>query len=357
MENGSLLRVIDAHKSSVKCLFLNQWYLLSGDSNGQVMAWSISCDVKECLMAFNHPKEVKSLTLTYLRVVTGCTDGKIRIFNFLTGDCLRVITAADEPNRILSMHFHDSRILVNTAFSLKLCQFAKVFWDYTESAQGRDCGVTMAQAGLLMEKSAASLRKIPCSCNWTDQTAQAVSPCQKRFGCSSKKAEKAEPFPKHQTHCLSAPPKCRTQVTQCCETVKKSVLLSERTASQRMKKRGLHHPLTHDCILLRVNTIQRAQCTDKASINMEHSVSLQDFLSYCPSQDPSQSDFKHVDPKPSLPQALKLTLQTQKRPKTCVPILKRTASQNMKNTFPVRDVSTVPDATIQRHQCAFSKKA
>lgn len=49
-------KVIDAHRSSVKCLFLDEWHLLSGDINGQVMAWSINYDAKECLITFNHPK-------------------------------------------------------------------------------------------------------------------------------------------------------------------------------------------------------------------------------------------------------------------------------------------------------------
>lgn len=49
------------------------------------------------------------MTLVYLRVITGCVDGKIRIFNFLTGDCLREITAEAETVRILSLHFHDNR--------------------------------------------------------------------------------------------------------------------------------------------------------------------------------------------------------------------------------------------------------
>ncbi|KAG7227685.1 hypothetical protein INR49_029446, partial [Caranx melampygus] len=108
MEKALLLRVIDAHKKAVKCLFFDEWHLLSGDSNGQVMAWSVSSHAKECLMTFSHPKEVKSLTLIYLRVVTGCVDGKIRIFNFVTGDCLKDITAEAESGCLMSLHFSDN---------------------------------------------------------------------------------------------------------------------------------------------------------------------------------------------------------------------------------------------------------
>uniref|UniRef100_A0A3P9BBI8 F-box and WD repeat domain containing 10 n=1 Tax=Maylandia zebra TaxID=106582 RepID=A0A3P9BBI8_9CICH len=100
MENAALLRTIDAHRSAVKCLFLDDWHLLSGDCTGNVMVWSINHNVEECLITFSHQKEVKSLTLLYLRVITGCVDGKIRIFNLLTGDCLREITAETGTGQI-----------------------------------------------------------------------------------------------------------------------------------------------------------------------------------------------------------------------------------------------------------------
>uniref|UniRef100_A0A672FPT0 F-box and WD repeat domain containing 10 n=1 Tax=Salarias fasciatus TaxID=181472 RepID=A0A672FPT0_SALFA len=92
LEKGSL--------SSVRCLFLDERHLLSGDAGGTVMAWSVDSEAKERLVTFRHPKEVKALTLAYLRVVTGCVDGKIRIFNFLTGECLKDITAEAEAEPV-----------------------------------------------------------------------------------------------------------------------------------------------------------------------------------------------------------------------------------------------------------------
>ncbi|XP_070708339.1 F-box and WD repeat domain containing protein 10B [Pempheris klunzingeri] len=324
MENASLLRVIDAHSSSVKCLFFDEWYFLSGDSSGQVMAWRINCDAKECLMTFNHPKEVKSLTLVYLRVVTGCADGKIRVFNFLTGDCLRDFTAEPETGRILSLHFHDNSILVNATSGVKRYQFAKVFWDYTQPAEGGQ--------GDVSEKYAPSPRKLPFTSVGADRTALVASPSQKIHDCHSKKPEKAELL--HHTCLLSTPTKCQTRARENCKTAKQSVMLSERATSERMKKRGLHHPLTRDSILLRVNAIQKAQCTDEVSMNMECNARLRDSWGPHTSQDPLHSDLR----------ALKESLQTQtcplwhtrdahpRRPKTCVPILKRAVSQNMTNT-------------------------
>uniref|UniRef100_A0A667ZW36 F-box and WD repeat domain containing 10 n=1 Tax=Myripristis murdjan TaxID=586833 RepID=A0A667ZW36_9TELE len=208
METGALLKVIDAHRSSVKCLFFDQWHLLSGDFDGQVMAWSINRDVTERLMTFIHPQEVQSLTLTYLRVITGCTDGKMRIFNFLTGDCLRFIKVGVKPNPILSMHVHDNSILVNTTSSVQLYQFAKVCWDYTESAEGGQRGVAMPQAGLVSEESSASLRKSPHVSVRVAHVAQVASVARKTHDHNRKTPQKVELS--HRTRCLSAPCKYRS---------------------------------------------------------------------------------------------------------------------------------------------------
>uniref|UniRef100_A0A8C1Q1C0 F-box and WD repeat domain containing 10 n=1 Tax=Cyprinus carpio TaxID=7962 RepID=A0A8C1Q1C0_CYPCA len=91
METASLVRQISGHQGAVLCLCINQWHILSGGSDGVVKAWSTNSSFKKCLRIFQHPKEVLTMSFLFLRIITGCMDGKIRIFNFLTGDCLRVI--------------------------------------------------------------------------------------------------------------------------------------------------------------------------------------------------------------------------------------------------------------------------
>lgn len=46
------------------------------------------------------------MSFLFLRIITGCMDGKIRIFNFLTGDCLRVIKTNIKQCPVLSLHTH-----------------------------------------------------------------------------------------------------------------------------------------------------------------------------------------------------------------------------------------------------------
>ncbi|CAJ1080076.1 CMT1A duplicated region transcript 1 protein [Xyrichtys novacula] len=292
IESAALIRVIDAHKGSVKCLFLDEWHLLSGDFHGQVMAWSISCDVKESLMTFKHPKEVKSLALTYLRVVTGCADGKIRVFNFLTGDCLREIKAETEKGSILSVHFNENSILVNAASGVKRYQFAKVFWDYTETTErSRDDVVTQD----LTEK-------------------KVFSPGLKMHDNDDKKPRRSALL-----RLSSSPATVSSSGKERCKRAE-SLLLSEKATNERIQKRGPHHPPTRDSTLLRVSAMQRARCKDEVSVNMEHNARLRD------SWGPHISDTQ-----------INLTVQKpntdHRRPKTCVPILKRAVSQSVTNTI------------------------
>ncbi|KAM4623589.1 F-box/WD repeat-containing protein 10-like [Polymixia lowei] len=419
MENASLLRVIHAHRSSVNCLFFDRWHLLSGDSDGQVMAWSTNCDTKKCLMIFHHPKEVQSLTLAFLRVITGCMDGKIRIFNFLTGDCLRVIKAEGKLSPILSLHFHDNNVLVNTTSSVLLYQFVKVSWVYAGSGEGGQRGVAVGQAGSATEKSFTSLRKFPHAFVRAERMAQVGSPNRKIYGCNGAKPERAELS--HHARSLSAPRMRRAQdaqqesmrpatwsklqsyrrstayidlqpefiakppsaispgrpvsgwsqettripsytpkVREFSETSKMSVILSERAASERVKKRGLHHPLTTEHILLRVNAIQQAQRTDEASVNMELNARLRDAWTSPPPGDPLLSSLQDANPQLGSPRALKPSSRTQKPPppqevfngvtKTYVPVFTRSKDHKTGNTLHGRAASTVPVAAIQRPQ-------
>ncbi|XP_026207544.1 CMT1A duplicated region transcript 1 protein [Anabas testudineus] len=352
MEKASLVRVIDGHRCSVKCLFLDEWHLLSGDINGQVMAWSINYRAKECLITFDHPKEVKSLTLVYLRVVTGCVDGIIRIFNFLTGDCLRDITAESETGRLLSLHFSENSILVNTTSSVKLYQFAKVFWDYTDSAERGQGDV--AHNSLTAEKAGTSHRKLSFTSAGADHMAQVVSCSQTTNDHDNKKPERADLL--HRPCFLSSPTKFKTQTTDHYEPDQQSLMLSEKATSERIKKRGLHHPLTRDSILLRVNAIQRARCTDEVSINMEWNARLRDSWGPHTLQEPLHADLQPLKHKLHICPLWHSHDDHPRRAKSCVPTVK-TVSQNITNTLGKRPVTTAPDTMRRCRLCSCSKTA
>ncbi|XP_050619353.1 F-box and WD repeat domain containing protein 10B isoform X5 [Macaca thibetana thibetana] len=55
---AQLVKTLNGHEGAVKCLFFDQWHLLSGSTDGLVMAWSMVGKYERCLMAFKHPKMV-----------------------------------------------------------------------------------------------------------------------------------------------------------------------------------------------------------------------------------------------------------------------------------------------------------
>ncbi|XP_055085815.1 F-box/WD repeat-containing protein 10 [Periophthalmus magnuspinnatus] len=251
LEKAAVLKAIDGHQSSVRCLFFDEWHLLTGDVEGAVMAWSTHCEAKDCIKTFTHPKEVRSVTLTYLRVVTGCADGKIRIFNFLTGACLRVIVAGAKSNLILSIYFHEHSFVVNSTAHVKRYYFGEVFWDYADAADE--------------DKKHIQNEKVLIS---DTPEPRASAPVNKVSSPDGKTHNRRKSLP----NLTSSSAKWSTQ--EQIASVKMSQ--SENAASVRIQKRGPHHPPTRDYILLKVNATQKAELMDEVGLNMEHNAKLRD---------------------------------------------------------------------------------
>uniref|UniRef100_A0A8C5RGZ5 Uncharacterized protein n=1 Tax=Laticauda laticaudata TaxID=8630 RepID=A0A8C5RGZ5_LATLA len=114
-ESYVLIKVLEGHQGAIKCLSFDEWHLLTGSSDGYILAWSMVGKHKRCLMGFRHPKEVLSLAFVYLRVISGCADGKIRIFNFFSGICLRVMRANSRGDPVVSFCILENRLVKTTA--------------------------------------------------------------------------------------------------------------------------------------------------------------------------------------------------------------------------------------------------
>lgn len=142
VETFAQIKTLEGHLGPVKCLSFDEWHLVTGSNDGYILGWSMVGNHKRCLMAFRHPMEVLYLGFLYLRVISGCADGKIRIFNFLTGTCLRIMRANSRGDPVSSFCIVDNRLLVNAEGSVVLLQFEEVTWDYTatseRAAQRRD---------------------------------------------------------------------------------------------------------------------------------------------------------------------------------------------------------------------------
>ncbi|XP_046530196.1 F-box and WD repeat domain containing protein 10B isoform X2 [Equus quagga] len=125
------IKTLNGHEGAVKCLFFDDWHLLSGSTDGLVMAWSMVGKYERCLMAFKHPKEVLHVALLFLRVISACADGKIRIYNFLNGNCLKVMKANGRGDPVLSFFIQGNRMVINTESNILLFQFEHVKWQYS----------------------------------------------------------------------------------------------------------------------------------------------------------------------------------------------------------------------------------
>ncbi|XP_029923404.1 F-box/WD repeat-containing protein 10-like [Myripristis murdjan] len=162
-KTASLLKVINAHQSAVKCLFFDSYHIVTGDSDGKVMAWSTNVNVKGCLMTFHHPREVRSVMLSDLCVITGCMDERIRIFSFLRGHC---VTAINVESPILSIHIDKNRMMVNTRASVLLYQFDLLAnWDTSltnEPTSQEEKGQTGTPKFNHMAQAGPSILKVCC---------------------------------------------------------------------------------------------------------------------------------------------------------------------------------------------------
>ncbi|NXA61384.1 FBW10 protein, partial [Mohoua ochrocephala] len=130
-ETGALIKTLERHRGPVLCLSFDQWHLVTGSSDGYALGWSMLGKLRKCLMAFFHPKEVLSLEFLYLRVISGCADGHIRIFNFLTGTCLRVLEPTGARDPLSSLCVAGNRMVTNSPSRVVLLQFEDVVWDYS----------------------------------------------------------------------------------------------------------------------------------------------------------------------------------------------------------------------------------
>ncbi|NWI72644.1 FBW10 protein, partial [Dryoscopus gambensis] len=133
-ETGALIKasfLLERHQGPVLCLSFDQWHLVTGSSDGYALGWSMLGKLRRCLIAFFHPKAVLSLEFLYLRVISGCADGHIRIFNFLTGTCLRVLEPSSSGEPLSSLCIAGNRMVTNSPGRVVLLQFEDVAWDYS----------------------------------------------------------------------------------------------------------------------------------------------------------------------------------------------------------------------------------
>ncbi|XP_018409135.1 PREDICTED: CMT1A duplicated region transcript 1 protein [Nanorana parkeri] len=339
-ESGQLCKTLTGHQGAIKCLSFDQWHLVSGGADGNAIAWSMLGTFQKRLMTFRHPKEVTCLEFLYLRVITGCADGKIRVFNFLNGDCLRVMRANSRADPVATMCIRHNRMVINVLTSIMIFQFEEVSWDYSQTSERVDAlkererfnsapirvrpyGYVRAQR---MKRVGSSNRKLYQMDEEEDVEAktQLSHHARSLSARSTKRAHdlhmkslnpatwpeltnyrrsfayidlQPEFFKKPpsayrpQTAGQSIPevysrastaPAMKTKEDSDGESGygspgrKSALSMSESAALRRMKRRGRHTPMSPNQILLKVSTIQNLQKTDEIRTNLEHNSRIRD---------------------------------------------------------------------------------
>ncbi|XP_072339270.1 uncharacterized protein [Scyliorhinus torazame] len=285
----------------------------------------------ECLMTFNHPQEVLCVKFLYLRVISGCGDGKIRIFDVCNGSCLRVMRANGRGDPVLSLHPTGNTMIINTVFNVVNFHFEEITWDYTAKS-------ATESLALLDKFKMAPLRKQPYSYTRAQRMRRIGSTNEKiyhrrenlaeeglfhhtrymsgrcleaarRIQSDSKYRHQSAPHIGLRSELPSKPPLAssrspkmfrgdglRTDVpsrifygtrSESLSTASRFLSASEQISLKRIKRHRPYRPKTAEQIYLTVNAIHNSLRFDETSINTLYNNSLAEDWgqSLCPLED------------------------------------------------------------------------
>ncbi|NXY38099.1 FBW10 protein, partial [Pomatorhinus ruficollis] len=286
-ESGALIKTLERHQGPVLCLSFDQWHLVTGSSDGYALGWSMLGKFRRCLIAFFHPKEVLSLEFLYLRVISGCADGHIRIFSFLTGACLQVLEPSSSGDPVSALYVAGNRVVTNSPSRLLLLQFEAVVWDYSLPADREVVKKEKSQKGKREGSSAEQQRaqdksprprQPPKSCGRPKSIT--LSPCFPGFSKLSYKPS---------SHCL--------QPSQYSD----SLLLSradepEATVAYELPQTDPSRPMSPDKFLLTIGSLQSSCRPAPGSPSPELSVTARGAQQQRPGKAPmSKTPLQHQE--------------------------------------------------------------
>nr|XP_034960561.1 CMT1A duplicated region transcript 1 protein [Zootoca vivipara] len=379
-ETCVLIKTLQGHLGPVTCLSFDEWHLVTGSNDGYILGWSMLGNHKRCLGAFRHPMEVLSLEFIYLRVISGCADGKIRIFNFLTGICLRVLRANSRADPVVSFCIVENKLLVNALGSVVLFQFEEVVWDHTLGSEQQISGKRKERskyddkASQIMPSHLLSGRKKRSQRNkwklYNTNTVFTYDIQPKSFpsflALRYQMLTVPPPRMRENVVTLEMKPDEQTRLFSIAEHSKSITTLplaSNFALGQNgdvfvkhIKKKRSHGPLSGDQILLTVSTMQHAYQTDQVSANMAYNMQIKDawgpaFLQKrLPRKTPAapKPEQQKMDPASQL-KRLKAARYTLGMEKISIPYETKTLQLSLKNSLLGSRVnSCIPPPTITR---------
>ncbi|KFP52497.1 F-box/WD repeat-containing protein 10, partial [Cathartes aura] len=314
-DTGTLIKTLEGHQGPVKCLSFDHWHLVTGSTDGYVLGWSMLGNLKRCLIAFRHPKEVLSLEFLYLRVISGCADGKIRIFNYLTGSCLKVLMANSRGDPISSFYVAGNRMVINSPTSLLMFQFEGVRWDYTVDADREMTGKKKQRNGT---SSRTPLHLQQTKRHGLSQVHRlALAEQQKKLFIPGTTQPHAFASGKSARACsarlladtgkdssqLGRRVILQTSAPKINEWIKQKVRISRKATPQHEKRRGPSRPMSPDKFLLTVSMLQNACKAAPVSSSIKHAVKVREAW---------EPPWEHQQHRPEKVQIYKTPLQHKK---------------------------------------------
>ncbi|XP_027571494.2 F-box/WD repeat-containing protein 10-like isoform X1 [Pipra filicauda] len=272
-DTGALIKTLEKHQGPVSCLSFDQWHLLTGGSDGFVLGWSMLGNLRKRLMAFFHPKAVLSLEFLYLRVISGCADGKIRVFNFLTGTCLNVLLVSSSGDPLSSLHVAENRMVINSPARVLMFQFQDVTWDYSLPA---DREVKEKEKEKEKQPKGKSSRSPSRQQKMRSQSAKGrgTSKSPPRELKKSAACQQPDGEPEHGP---SLPASAHPEEAE--DTL------------QPVKRRSPSHPLSPSKLLLTISTLQNTSKSALVSSSTEHSAKARESWK-CPRERQQQGPEK-----------------------------------------------------------------
>ncbi|NXU28390.1 FBW10 protein, partial [Thalassarche chlororhynchos] len=289
-DTGTLIKTLEGHQGPVKCLSFDQWHLVTGSTDGYVLGWSMLGNLKRCLIAFRHPKEVLSLEFLYLRVISGCADGKIRIFNYLTGSCLKVLMANSRGDPVSSFYVAGNRMVINSPTSLLMFRFEDVRWDYTLDTDREMVGKKKQRNGTSSRTPLHLQRTKRHDLSQMHRLALETQEQQKKLfipGTKQPRAFASEKSARARSARIPADTGkdssqlgrtviLQTSAPKINEWIKQKVRISRKATLQREKRRGPSCPMSPDKFLLTVSMLQNACKSAPVSSSIKHTAKVRD---------------------------------------------------------------------------------
>ena len=130
LKRRKLLKSLIGHTDAISQVSMDKQYIVSASHDEYVFTWVREGNVSLPIKSYRHPKQVLCVVLRYLRIISGCADGKIRVLHIHTGECLRVIRGNSKCEPVLSLCATSNRLIVNMESNLMLLQFEELELNY-----------------------------------------------------------------------------------------------------------------------------------------------------------------------------------------------------------------------------------